>query len=79
MKSTAAECFSFTSYCEERSSELPILTFVEVPLKADSHEFVEDSLSHWVLSPVVIGSLSVDKGKKELLDSSRVEILMKST
>lgn len=79
MKSTVAECFSFSSYCVDSSSELARLTFVEVPLKAGSHEFVENSLSHWVLSPVVFGFLGVGKGEKEQLDSPRVEILMKST
>ena len=79
MKSTVAECFRSSSYCEDSSSELARLTFVEVPLKAGSHEFVENSLSHWVLSPVVFGSPGVGKGKKEQLDSSRVEILTKST
>lgn len=68
MTSTVAECCSFSSYCEERSSELARLTFVEVPLKAGSHEFVENSLPHWVLSPAVLGSLGVGKGKKEQLD-----------
>ena len=68
MKSTVAKHFSFSIYCEERSSELARLTFVEVPLKASSHEFVENSLSHWVLSPAVLGSLGVSKGKKEQLD-----------
>ena len=68
MTSAVAECFSFSSYCEERSSELARLTSVEVPLKAGSHEFVENSLLHWVLSPVVLGSLGVGKGKKEQLD-----------
>ena len=62
MKSTVAECFSFSSYCEDSSSKLARLTFTEVPLKAGSHEFVENSLSHWVLSPIVFGSLGVGKG-----------------
>lgn len=44
------------SYCEERSSELARPTFVEVPLKAGSHEFVENRLPHWVLSPAVLAS-----------------------
>ena len=68
MKSTVAECFSFSSYCVDSISELARLTSVEVPLKAGSHEFVENSLLHWVLSPVVLGSLGVGKGKKEQLD-----------
>lgn len=64
MKSTAAEFFSFSSYCEERSSQLARLTFAEVPLKAGSHGFVGNSLSHWVLSPIVFGCLGVSKGKR---------------
>lgn len=44
MKSTAGEFFSFTSHCEERTSELARLTFVKVPLKASGHEFVGKSV-----------------------------------
>ena len=33
-------------------------------LSLASHEFVENSLSHWVRSPIVFGSLGVRKGKK---------------
>lgn len=45
MKSTAGEFFSFSSHCEERTSELARLTFVKVPLKASCHEFVGKSVS----------------------------------
>lgn len=46
---------------KRRSSELAKLTFVEVSPKATNHELVGNSLSHWVLSPTMLGYLGAKR------------------
>lgn len=74
VKSTSARVFSFSSHCVGRTSELARLTFVEVPLEANGHEFIGNSLYYRGLSPTVLGCLGAGKEKRNPWIHPRLEL-----